>query len=347
MKESTKSSNKSFIKWGILFAILIVVNFVQLPYYFTVPGEAKVLSDVIEVEDANDYEGTFMLTTIRMGQANTVNYIWSLLSDRRELIPEDQVRPEGETDDQYQHRQIMMMTGSQELAVLVAYEQAGKEAYFENYGVLVSSIIPNMDADGKLEIGDRIIAIEGEEVLEVETLFDILGELEIGEDVDITIEREDETEVVNLTVNQFPEELDPEGERGGIGIANPVTDRMLINEPEIEIDADQIGGPSAGLMFTLEIYNQLIEEDITHGLDIAGTGTISEDGTVGRIGGIEQKIYAADNVEADVFFAPNEFGAEGSNYEIALETAESLGTDMEIVPVNTFTDALEYLEGLS
>lgn len=347
MKDTTSSSNKSFIKWGILFAILMVINFVQLPYYFTVPGEAKVLSDVIEVEEGNDYEGTFMLTTIRMGQANTVNYVWSLLSDRRELIPEDQVRPEGETDDQYHHRQIMMMTGSQELAVLVAYEQAGKEAYFENYGVLVSSIIPDMDAENKLEIGDRIIAIEGQEVLEVETLFDILGELEIGEEVEITIEREDETELVNLTVNPFPEELDPEGGRGGIGIANPITDRLLINEPEIEIDTDQIGGPSAGLMFSLEIYNQLVEEDITHGLEIAGTGSISEDGTVGRIGGVKQKVYASDDAGADVFFAPEEFGAEGSNYEIALETAESIGTDMEIVPVNSFTDALEYLEGLS
>lgn len=347
MEETTKRSNISFLKWGILFAILFAVNFIQLPYYFTVPGEAKILNEVIEVEEGYHDEGTFMLTTIRMGQANTVNYVWSLISDRRELIPEDQIRPEGETDEQYHHRQMMMMTGSQELAVLVAYEQAGAEAYFENYGVLVSSIIPGMDAEGKLEIGDRIVAINGEEVLEVNTLLDMLGELDIGEEVDITVEREEETEVISLTVNNFPEDLDPDGERGGVGIANPVTDRVLVNKPAVEIDTDQIGGPSAGLMFTLEIYNQLVEEDITHGLQIAGTGSISEEGIVGRIGGIRQKIYAAHDAGADIFFVPDENGAAGSNYESARETAEAIGTEMDIVPVNTFSDALEYLEDLT
>ncbi|SES39810.1 SepM family pheromone-processing serine protease [Salipaludibacillus aurantiacus] len=346
MNDRQHRNNKSWVKWVVLFAILIAVNFIQLPYYFTVPGEAKVLTEVIEVEDGNEYEGTFMLTTIRMGKANIVNYTWSLFSDRRELIPEEQIRPEGETDEQYHHRQMMMMTGSQELAVLVAYNHAGEEAYFENYGVLVTSIIPDMDAEGKLEVGDKIVAIDGEEVLEVNTLFDILGEYEIGDEVPITYEREEETDTVTIEVQSFPEEIDPEGERGGIGIANPVTDRELIKNPEVLIDTDQIGGPSAGLMFTLEIYNQLIEEDITHGFEVAGSGAIDEDGNVGRIGGIKQKVYASHEAGADIFFAPDEEGIEGTNYQIAVEAAEQLGTDMEIVPVSHFEDALNYLESL-
>ncbi|WP_280769098.1 SepM family pheromone-processing serine protease [Salipaludibacillus daqingensis] len=346
MREAARRSNKSIIKWVVLFSILIAINFIQLPYYFTVPGDAKVLSEVIEVEDRHDFEGSLMLTTIRMGKANSVNYVWSLLSDRRELIPEEQIRPEGETDEQYNHRQMMMMTGSQELAVLVAYEYAGKEAFFENYGVLVTTIIPDMDAEGKLEIGDRIVEIDGTEVLEVETLFSVLGEYEIGEDAHIIFERDGETEETTVSVQPFPEEIDPDGERGGIGIANPVTDRELIYDPDVEIDTDQIGGPSAGLMFTLEIYNQLLEEDITKGYHIAGTGSIDEQGNVGRIGGVKQKIYAADEVGADIFFAPDEEGAAGSNYQDALSTAEAIGTDMDIVPINTFEDALDYLDSI-
>lgn len=347
MREAPKRSNKSIVKWIVLFSLLIAVNFIQLPYYFTVPGDAKVLGEVIEVEDRNDYEGSLMLTTIRMGKANTVNYVWSLISDKRELLPEEQIRPEGETDEQYNHRQMMMMTSSQDLAILVAYDYAGKEAYFENYGVLVTTIIPDMDAEDKLEIGDRIIQIDGREVLEINTLFSMLGEYDVGEDVDITFERDGEVETSTITVELFPEAINPEGDRGGIGIANPVTDRQLIFNPDVEINTEQIGGPSAGLMFSLEIYNQLTEEDMTRGYDIAGTGTIDEDGNVGRIGGVKQKVYAADEVGADIFFAPNEEGAEGSNYQDALTTAESIGTDMKIVPVNTFSDALAYLETIS
>jgi len=347
MREAAKHSNKSIIKWIVLFSILIAINFIQLPYYFTVPGDAKVLGDVIEVEDGNDYEGSLMLTTIRMGKANTVNYVWSLMSDKRELLPEEQIRPEGETDEQYNHRQMMMMTSSQELAVLVAYGHAEKEAFFENYGVLVTTIIPDMDAEGKLEMGDRIIEIDGTEVLEIDTLFSLLGEYDVGENVEIIFERDGETEETMIEVQLFPEEINPDGDRGGIGIANPVTDRELIHNPDVEIDTDQIGGPSAGLMFTLEIYNQLVEKDITKGYQIAGTGSIDEEGNVGRIGGVKQKIYAADGVGADIFFAPNEEGAEGSNYQEALATAESIGTDMKIVPINTFTDALKYLETIT
>jgi PDZ domain-containing protein len=99
-------------------------------------------------------------------------------------------------------------------------------------------------------------------------------------------------------------------------------------------------------MFSLEIYNQLIKEDLTRGYQIAGTGTINTEGTVGRIGGIEQKIVAADNAGAEIFFAPNENDAKDSNYKAAAATAKDIETDMKIVPVDTFDDAVEYLRNL-
>ncbi|UCZ51844.1 PDZ domain-containing protein [Bacillus shivajii] len=343
MNKNNRGSKRSIVRWIILFAILIFINFYQLPYYFTVPGDAKVLSDVIEVEEKHEYEGSFMLTTVRMGRANVVNYVWAMFSDQREIIPEHHIRPEGETDEQYQHRQMMMMAGSQDLAVIVAYSHAGKNAYFENHGVLVTSIISGMDAEEKLKMGDRIIAIDDKQILETDTLFDLLGDYAIGDIVDITVEREGVVHEYTLEVNPFPEELDPEGERGGIGIANPVTDRELVRDPEVTIDTAKIGGPSAGLMFSLEIYNQLVEEDITKGHHIAGTGSINEDGKVGRIGGVSQKVVASDQAGASLFFVPYEGGSTGSNYDIARQTADSIETDMEIVPVDSFEQALQYL----
>ncbi|SDY76648.1 PDZ domain-containing protein [Evansella caseinilytica] len=346
MKTGAERTKRGFIKWVILVAFLIAINFYELPYYFTIPGDALELTDVIDVEGGYGHDGAFMLTTVRMGKANVVNYLWARLSDQRELIPEEQVRPEGETDEEYQHRQMMLMDSSQDLAVVVAYNHAGKTAYFENYGVYVTALIPDMDAARKLTTGDLIIAVDGKEVLEAESLLDLLADYQIGDEVTLTVVEGEAQKEVAVEIMPFPEELDETGERGGLGISNPMTNRSLIKEPEIEIDTNKIGGPSAGLMFSLEIYNQLIEADITKGYNIAGTGSIDEEGQVGRIGGVKQKVIAADKAGADFFFAPNENGTETSNYVEAKEAAEKMGMNMEIVPVDSFADALAFLEQL-
>jgi Lon-like protease len=159
--------------------------------------------------------------------------------------------------------------------------------------------------------------------------------------VKITFERKGKKKTVQLALKPFPENP----KRVGIGISL-VTDSEIVTNPSVEIKSEEIGGPSAGLMFSLEIYDQLVEEDITKGYTIAGTGTINEKGEVGPIGGISQKIIAADKAGADIFFAPNEKGAKDSNYQEALKTAKDIGTKMKIVPVDTFDDALRYLQTL-
>ncbi|WVE35935.1 S16 family serine protease, partial [Priestia megaterium] len=144
-----------------------------------------------------------------------------------------------------------------------------------------------------------------------------------------------------LKVKAFPNEP----KRVGLGIALE-TNQELEVKPGIHIDTEKIGGPSAGLMFSLEIYNQLVKEDMTKGHRVAGTGTINDKGEVGPIGGISQKIVAADKEGAEIFFAPNEKGAAGSNYREAVKTAKKINSDMKIVPVDSFSDAVTYLEKL-
>ena len=94
-----------------------------------------------------------------------------------------------------------------------------------------------------------------------------------------------------------------------------------MSSPEVDINTSEIGGPSAGLMFALEIYNQLIDEDITKGFSIAGTGTISPDGKVGPIGGIDQKVVAADKAGQRFSLRRMKMVKKKSNYEIAVKTA--------------------------
>ena len=105
---------------------------------------------------------------------------------------------------------------------------------------------------------------------------------------------------------------------------------------DVTIRTGEIGGPSAGLMFALGVYDRLTPEDLTHGRRVAGTGEIACDGGVGAIGEIQQKIAAAEHEDAEAFLTP------AGNVAEAREVAE----EIEIVPVSTFDDAVEFLEGL-
>lgn len=333
-------------RWILLIIFVLFLNFYQLPYYFTKPGDAKVLNTVIEVEGGFEETGSFMLTTVRMGQANIINYLWAKWSDARELIHEDFVRRSGESDEEYHHRQLMMMSSSQDLATIVAYTKAGKEAYYTNYGVIVTGTIEGMPASELLKLGDLIIAVDESEITTVDDLLGKIGDKQKETKVLLTIIREGNKKDIELLVNSFPPEIDPTGERVGIGITSPVTKRELHVNPGINIDTKKIGGPSAGLMFSLQIYNQLVEEDITKGYHIAGTGSINENGEVGRIGGVKQKVIAAERAGAHFFFAPNEFDSQTSNFVDAVEVAKSIKAKMKIVPVDTFEEAIQFLQNL-
>lgn len=203
------------------------------------------------------------------------------------------------------------------------------------------NVVENMPAEGKIKMGDRITNIDGKEVKEANELVNYVQEKQPGDTIEVVIDRDGEKRTKTIEVQTFPDDK----EKVGIGI-QLVTDQKITVHPEVEIKSGKIGGPSAGLMFALEMYNQLMTEDITKGYHIAGTGEIDFDGNVHRIGGIDKKVVAADRKGIEIFFAPNENGSENSNYITAKQTAEQIGTDMEIVPVDSFDDALTYLEKL-
>jgi PDZ domain-containing protein len=136
-------------------------------------------------------------------------------------------------------------------------------------------------------------------------------------------------------------ERDPDSKKYGVGIMQ-VPDLSLKVKPPVQFHTEQIGGPSGGLMFTLGIFNRLTEQNWTKGYKIAGTGTMDLKGDVGPIGGIKEKVVAADKQNVEIFFAP----AKDHNYRDAVKTAEDIGTDMKIVKVNKFEDALNFLKSL-
>lgn len=326
----------------ILIAIfLFLVSFYSLPYYVSKPGMAKELAPIIEVENGHKEEGSFMLTTIRMGKANIYSYLLASLSEYQEVYPLDAIRGKEETEEEYNVRQLHLMASSKISAIEVAYKKAGIPIHYDFQGVYVLNVVENMPAAGKLEPGDRIFKVDDLEFKSSQEFIDYVSKESAGDKIALTFMRKNEENEVEVQVERFPENENKVGV--GIGL---VDDKEIQVNPSVEVKTDDIGGPSAGLMFSLEIYNQLTEEDLTRGYEIAGTGTITPDGKVGPIGGIEQKIVAADKAGADIFFAPNEEGEKDSNYRAAVKTAEDIKTKMKIVPVDTFEEAVAYLEKL-
>ncbi|HYK74664.1 MAG TPA: SepM family pheromone-processing serine protease [Pseudoneobacillus sp.] len=328
---------------SLLFAAIVFMasSFFTLPYYVSKPGMAKELEPIIEVEHGYKEKGSFMLTTVRMGKANIYSYLLAKASKYQEIYPVDLIKREDESDEEYNTRQLHLMESSKLNAIEVAYKKHGLPVNYEYKGVYVLNIYPGMPADGKLLPGDRIFKADNNSFSSSDLFIDYVSKKKEGEKIKLTIERNEQTKEINLTVAPFPDQPTNKG----IGI-DLVDDKEIMVNPDVKVNTEEIGGPSAGLMFSLEIYNQLTKEDLTKGYAIAGTGTIDENGIVGPIGGIEQKIVAADKVGAEIFFAPNEKGIKDSNYNAAVKTAEDIHTKMKIIPIDTFDEAVAYLESL-
>ncbi|MBB6175904.1 MULTISPECIES: SepM family pheromone-processing serine protease [Anoxybacillus] len=336
-------TKRRYIRVTIIIALLLAfATFFHLPYYVTMPGTAEPLRPLVEVRGGYKEKGQFMLTTVRMGQANLFSFAFAHISKYNELYRMDEVRQEGESDEEYTHRQLKMMESSKETAIAVAYKKANKPFSYRNKGVYVLYVVDGMPAANVLKSGDQIVAVDGQRINEADEFIQYVSEKKEGERIRVTYKRSGKEKTATLTLAPFPKEK----HRVGLGLS-VMTDRDIVTDPPVRIESDQIGGPSAGLMFTLEVYNQLVPQDLTKGYRIAGTGTINIDGEVGPIGGISQKVIAAHKAGADIFFAPNERGAKHSNYKEAVKTAKDIGTKMKIVPVDTFDDAIRFLQKLS
>lgn len=336
--------NKRRLTYSVLGLVLFFfLSTFQLPYYIYKPGNADPLTPIVEVEDGFKSNGEMHLVTVSGGQATPINYLGAKIFSYHDILPIEDVRPKGVTDEEYIQAQLQMMESSQEAAVVVAYEAAGKEVSIGYNGVYVVSVVEDMPAEGKLKTGDRIIGIDGNVIEKSDDLINYIDQKEAGDVVNIDFIRDEKKMSTNVQLAAFKNE--DLKNKVGIGI-QLVTDRNIEVNPEVHFSSGRIGGPSAGLMFALEIYNQLTEEDLTRGYNIIGTGEIDYNGNVERIGGIDKKVIAADRANCDIFFAPYEQGSPNSNYELAKKTAEEINTEMKIVPVDSFQEALDYLQNL-
>ncbi|MET0958933.1 MAG: SepM family pheromone-processing serine protease [Psychrobacillus psychrotolerans] len=337
----------------LLFIVVIVLalGFYPMDSYISRPGGAYELEPFVEVDGGDqDDEGTLSLLTIALAKATPLTYAFAKITDNQKIYKANEIRQEDEDETEYNVRQLKLMSNSQFNAISVAFNRANKPYTISNNGIFIFNVVDDSAADGILEAGDKILQMDDIGELTEESIRTYLtGKVE-GDVIRLKVERDGKQIDKEVSLKTIPGVL----ETPSIGISY-TADKKVETTPVVHINSEDIGGPSAGLMFTLEILNQLLPEDITKGYKIAGTGEMGPDGTVGRIGGIDLKVIAADNKDMEIMFAPDDeidpiILANNpdltSNYEEALKSARKIGTKMKIVPVKTIDDALAYLDQL-
>ncbi|MET3575855.1 SepM family pheromone-processing serine protease [Bhargavaea ullalensis] len=331
--------------------LVAVAALMPLDMYISKPGGAYDLTPLVEVQGGDeDDQGTMSLMTIALSKATPLTYVFSNFMDSRKIMKAGQVRQDGETEDEYDIRQEKLMDDSQFNAIYVAYQKAMKPVEVNFEGVLVMRVLDGAAASGVLKPGDIITELDNSRLHSAEEFSDALAGLPDGQEAKLGIRRGGKQLEERVRLAPIP------GGDGRLGLGiSFAEERSIETEPPVKIHTEDIGGPSAGLMFTLEIMDRLLDEDLTKGYKVGGTGEMNEDGTVGRIGGIDFKIMAADRDGIEIFFAPDDEITDAmrkfnpdirTNYEEASETAKKIGTDMKVVPVKTVDDALEYLREL-
>jgi PDZ domain-containing protein len=341
-----KIKNKPFTIWFVSILVLILGLVVPLPYYIEAPGSAVRLSELIEVDDKKDKNpGSFMLTTVSIRKATPLTYFTKYLPFH-EGVTEKELFGMTESSEEYDNLQQYYMQSSINAAIEVAYETA-KEPYKLNYkGIYVMSILPNSNFSGKLLVGDIVVALDDQKFESSLEFIDYVKGKNPGQTIAVTYQRDGKTDTISAPLIKIEQTNVP-----GLGISL-VDHTSIETDIPVSINSDDIGGPSAGFMYALQIYTQLTKQDLRDSREIAGTGTISSDGTIGRIGGINKKVVAASKEGATIFFAPDDsidpvvkknYPLLQTNYEEALKAAEKIETEMKIIPVKQFQDALDYL----
>ncbi|MCW2679302.1 MAG: hypothetical protein JWM62_703 [Frankiales bacterium] len=323
----------SLLALGLTLAAAVA----RVPYVALGPGPTyDTLGEVdgtpvLEVEGRRTFptDGHLDLTTVGVQARLTLaQALRGWFARDLAVVPREVVFPPGRTDEQVDQENAQAMEESQSAALRAAARQLG----FKVAAVTVRELGEDSPAEGRLRVGDVLLAVDGKEVRDAAELRALISTRTAGEPVTITYERAGARAQARITT----------GTSGGDGERRPVigvvTQEKAVDVPfEVKINLEDVGGPSAGLMFTLGIIDKLGADSLTGGKYVAGTGEITADGTVGPIGGITQKLIAARRKGAVVFLVP-----EGN-------CAEAVGrppAGLTLVKVGTLEDALDGLEAV-
>ena len=330
---------KKLLLIGLAFFIVIgSMTFVKTDYYFMSPGPPYQWD--IEYGNIENYEfdGNLFQLTVRRDEANALIYAWSYVDNSVDLYPREVILPKGVTPEELSQISIQNMKTSENVAIAVALTYIGYDIGSKGDGVSVVGILDDSPVKDKLLKGDVLNSINGEEISSATEFIATLRRYQIGDFVTIGLERDFDGETKNIEVEtKLIEHIEYEGEPMVGFLATTINERFDFPF-EVDIKTGNVGGPSAGLMMALNVYNNLIPEDITNSLVVAGTGTIEIDGSVGPVGGIKQKVISAKRAGAELILVPT------ANFEEAIPMASE---STAIVAIDSFEEALKVISEYS
>jgi len=327
---SKRQSKAAWVLLGLVGSALFLGSQLSAPYLIERPGpvfnvlglEGK--TPVISIADAKTYptDGQLDLLTVNLIGSPEQTPSWlellgALLDPAQAVVPLDEVFPPNVKTSQVAKQDQLMMEDSQSQATAVALRTLG---YQYTYQVYVDSMDKNAAALGKIRAGDQIDTVDGKRVTGIQGLRTLVGASK-GASVIVSGRR---------AGKPFTVTIQPKSVNGNwrLGIFAGTKFKFPIN---VSLKLSDVGGPSGGMMFALGIYDKLTPGSLTGGQIIAGTGTIEEQGSVGPIGGIQQKMYGAQRAGAKWFLAP----AQNCS-----EVVGHIPAGLKVVRVATFTDAL-------
>jgi len=313
--------------WVVSMGIVLSLLLCPTGYLVTYPGMTMNMHRYADVEGGTK-QGSISGVLIFERPAFPVDWLYAALFPHYTFEKQEEL---GMSLGEYQHVVRMMKSDANTVAAAVALGKLGIGEGVTYHGVIVAAVVADSPVKGVLMPGDVIVEMNGESVTRPEQLLQMMSMVRPQQTVDLEVIREGSR--VQLQVKTAASQEDPERSVMGIQIMEDIrydVPREIAYTPYLLHE----GGPSHGAMLTLAIIDQLTPGGVTYGQTIAGTGTIRPDGSIGWIGGIQQKAYTVEKSGADVFFVP-----KGQEEEAQLGAGE-----LNIVPVRTIDDILLWLK---
>lgn len=322
----------------VLCLMILGGSLLPVPYVIERPGPAiDVLGEyeeeeilVIDGAETHQTDGALMMTTVSVDggpgyRVTPVEVVAAWFDSSKMVLPKEVVFPEEQTREQTTLANTAAMSSSQQGAVAVALDELGIE--YRDV-VMVAGVQADGAAEGTLEGGDVIVSVTGETAGDVKGFQRLIEAAPDGEPIPMTVRRDGQ----ELTL-EVPTALVDGTPRMGVMLAPGHEFPM-----DVQISVGSIGGPSAGMIFSLSVYDQLTPGALTGGRSIAGTGTIAADGAVGPIGGIRQKMVGAEETGAEYFLAPSKNCGDVVGH---------VPDELDVVAVSTFEEALTATETIA
>jgi PDZ domain-containing protein len=317
---------------GLAALTAIVLYLVPSSDYLLIPDVAHPVAPLVTVQGGHDPKGPggIYFVDVIERKASVFESIFPSIHSDATLVPANEIVPPGVSDKAARQADLQAMTLSQKIAAAVALRRLGYKIVAKPTGVIVAALSASSHAVGKVEQSDLIVAVNGVQTLSVAQLRVQLAKAKPGETVALSIDRAGERLTVHVKTLADPQNK----KRAIVGFA-PAQAVDVTLPLKVRINARNVGGPSAGLAFALEVMEEL-GHNVDRGYRVAVTGQIELNGTVDPIGGVKQKTFGARQAKADVFLVPVDNAPEARRY----------ANGLRIIPVKSFPQALRALATL-